>query len=94
MLPPTLASKPTLAPVVPLLFTRKIASAVSTVVELTTVCVPCTVKLPVMIASPETVTCEDVMSSLVNVPVTVKFAMLAPSTIPISTLLSVIVVSI
>ena len=47
-----------------------------------------------MIASPLTLTCEDVMSSDVNVPVTVKFAILAPSAIPISKLLSVTVVSI
>ena len=81
-------------PVVPLLFTRKIGSPVSTVVELTVVCVPCTVKLPVITASPSTLTVEDVISSDVNVPETVKLAICAPSTIPISTLLSEIVVSI
>jgi hypothetical protein len=67
-----LASKPTLVPVVPSLFTRKIASAVSTVVELTVVCVPCTVKLPVIVASPAILIAEDVISSDKKLPVTVR----------------------
>ena len=49
-----------------------IGSLVLTVADSTIVCVPCTVKLPVITASPETLTVDDVISSEVNVPVTVK----------------------
>ena len=79
MLPPTFASKPTSVPVVPLLFTLKIASAVSTVVELTVVCVPCTVKLPVIVASPAILTADAVISSDKNEPLTVKLLLTVTS---------------
>ena len=66
-----LASKPA-SVFAPLLFVLKIASAVSTVVELTVVCVPCTVKLPVIVASPSMLIALDVMSSDKKLPVTVS----------------------
>ena len=71
ILPFAFASKPA-SVFAPLLFTLKIASAVSTVVEFTVVCVPLTVRLPVIIASPVRLTVVAVISSERKLPVTVK----------------------
>ena len=71
ILPFAFASKPA-SVFAPPLFTLNIASAVSTVVEFTVVCVPCTVRLPVIIASPVRLTVVAVISSDKKLPVTVK----------------------